>query len=139
MPVVADCEIMCWPFLEHALLIWVCLVVYKKPTILPHPHYHLPIPHLQKAAPPPFKSRFCCGRGRLERGRQGLQALIYARWCRGVGADRRPRTRRFQMHRIHFLEFLSSTCSRMLGCTYKDVPGHGICGDKSQLTNTLTI
>lgn len=45
VPVVADCEIMCWPFWEHALLIWVCLVVYKKP-IPPSPDYHLPIPHL---------------------------------------------------------------------------------------------
>lgn len=30
LPVVANCELMCWAFGEHALLIWVCLV-YKKP------------------------------------------------------------------------------------------------------------
>lgn len=52
VPVVADCEIMCWPFWEHALLIRVCLVVYKK-LIIPSPHCHRPIPHLLKKGQPP--------------------------------------------------------------------------------------
>lgn len=57
VPVVADCEIMCWPFGEHALLIWVCLVVYKKPTLPPPPPHHLAIiPHLLKAAQPPLNA-----------------------------------------------------------------------------------
>lgn len=35
LPVVADCEIMDWAFWEYALLIWVCLVVYTKPSSPP--------------------------------------------------------------------------------------------------------
>lgn len=51
MPVVADCEIMCWPFGEHALLIWGWLVVEKKAT--PCPHYHLALAPLLKEAQTP--------------------------------------------------------------------------------------
>lgn len=57
LPVVANCELMCWAFWAHALLIWVCLV-YKKPisppttyflpTLLKEPQFCLPrIPHVR--------------------------------------------------------------------------------------------
>lgn len=43
LPVVANCELMCWAFGEHALLIWVCLV-YKKPISPPTTYFppHIP-------------------------------------------------------------------------------------------------
>lgn len=44
LPVVANCELMCWAFGEHALLIWVCLV-YKKPISPPTTCFPLHIPH----------------------------------------------------------------------------------------------
>lgn len=57
LPVVVNCELMCWAFWAHALLIWVCLV-YKKPisppttyflpTLLKEPQFCLPrIPHVR--------------------------------------------------------------------------------------------
>lgn len=44
LPEVANCEIMCLAFWEHALLIWVCLV-YKKPISTPTTYFPPHPPH----------------------------------------------------------------------------------------------
>jgi len=74
VPVVADCEIMCWPFGEHALLIWVCLVVYKKHTLPPPPPCHHPSPPESSTA-----SSKRCWRDWLLRGREDRSGQVGAK------------------------------------------------------------
>lgn len=125
MPVVADCEIMCWPFWEYALLIWVCLVVYKKltppPPAPPHPlpHSH-PSPPEKRAAS--FKSLFCRRMGWLVSGRLVSYASQCCGWG-GVGGGRsehegsKPTT-----YHIYFLEFIFQ--KHLLGCPNRHVQRH---------------
>lgn len=142
MPVVADCEIMCWPFLEHALLIWVCLMVYKKPTVPPPPppHYHLPIPHLPKACTAPSKASSA---GEGSAGARKGRFAGFGSMQGGVTAwelTDDPEGEGSQCTKSTFWNLShSSTCPRMLRCTCKDIPGNRICDSEHRLTNPRTI
>lgn len=139
VPVVAGCEIMCWPFWEHALLIRVCLVVYKKP-FSPRPHCHLPAPHLlEEGQPPPKAGSVTGGAGLLGDGK--------ARRCRStqVSAEGWELTdatghegSKLPTQHIHFQEctfqnhFLSRCVQRRV---YKDISGNSSCTSESEQTH----
>lgn len=105
VPVVADCEIMCWPFWEHALLIRVCLVVYKK-LIIPSPHCHHPIPHLMKPGQPPSKASSADGgAGSFMEGKTCRQPAMQVSGWERADATEHKRSKPIT-HHTHFLEFI---------------------------------